>query len=97
MADNKHNIEEIKALALKDLESVAGGRFGLRPSEERDMQEVHDRVMDKIDSLKNAGKMKQARALESDYLNAYEEWINDIKTTPESGCDILLSDYIEVW
>jgi hypothetical protein len=53
--------------------------------------------MDKIDSLKSAGKIKQARALESDYLNAYDEWINDIKIMPESGCDILLSDYIEIW
>lgn len=94
--DKRYCNDEAKALGLKELESVSGGRRAFRESEERDMINVRDKVQRKMETLRMAGKRKQADALDRQYWDAYDEWIDCIKSAPENSPDIFISDFIEV-
>ena len=94
--DKRYSSDEARVLGLNELESVAGGRMGFRESEERDMINVREKVQRKIETLKMAGKNKEADALDRKYWDAYDEWIDCIKCIPENGPDVFISDFIEV-
>ena len=94
--DKRYCNDEARTLGLKELESVAGGRAGFRASEERDMINVREKVQRKMETLRAAGKNKEADALDRKYWDAYDEWIDCIKCIPENGPDVFISDFIEV-
>ena len=94
--DKRYCNDEARVLGLNELESGAGGRMGFRESEERDMINVRDKVQRKIETLKMAGKNKEADALDRKYWDAYDEWIDCIKCVSENDPDVFISDFIEV-
>ncbi len=94
----KVNEEQVFKQALDDdeLETVAGGRNGLRESERRDHTLVLESVIKRAHELRAPyGHSKEADELESRYHDAYEEWIAEIKMAPEKGPDILFSDFFK--
>ena len=94
--DKRYSSDEARVLGLNELESVAGGRMGFRESEERDMINVREKVQRKIETLKMAGRNKEADALDRQYWDAYDEWIDCIKCLSENDPDVFISDFIEV-
>ena len=96
MEDKKYYNGETTALGLDELESVAGGRNGLRESERKDHTLVLESVIKRAHELRAPyGFSKEADELESRYHDAYEEWIAMIKMAPEKGPDILFSDFFK--
>ena len=94
--DKRYSSDEARALGLNELESVAGGRMGFRESEKRDMINVREKVQRKMETLKMAGRNKEADALDRQYWDAYDEWIDCIKCLSENDPDVFISDFIEV-
>ena len=95
MAENKYFSDEARRMELEELESVAGGRRVLRETEKRDWIRVRETLEEKARRLKQAGYTREAGALEMQYHEAYDLWIDHIKMAPEDGPDLLFSDYFE--